>query len=69
MGQAIPVSEQRDAPPSAHLNRVSEDLSRSLKRCHVLLDDYRAQLKAANSNDHPFLLSGDQTGEDEPSDT
>jgi hypothetical protein len=68
MGQTIPVSEQRDAPPYAHPNRVSEDLSRSLKRCHVLIDDYRAQLKAANSNDDPFLLSGDEADEDEPSD-
>jgi hypothetical protein len=66
MGQAIPVSDQRDTPPFAYLNRVSEDLSRSLRRCHVLLEDYRAQLTAANSNEARFLLSGDQAGEAPP---
>ena len=39
------------------MNRVSADLSRSLRRCHMMVDDYRAQLVAANSNDDPFMLS------------
>jgi len=61
------VSDQREPPPSAYLNRVSEDLSRGLRRCHLLLNDYRAQLEAANSNEEPFLLSR-ETGEEEATD-
>jgi hypothetical protein len=60
------VTEQRDPTPSAYLHRVSEDLSRGLHRCHLLLDDYRAQLKAANSNEDPFLLIGQAGEEDSP---
>ena len=50
------MSDQRATQQSAYLNRVSADLSRSLRRCHVLLDDYRAHLAPANSNDDPFML-------------
>jgi len=62
------MSDQRDTHQSAYLNRVSADLSRSLRRCHLLLDDYRAHLAPANSNESSFMLRGAEPAEDEPSD-
>lgn len=50
------MSDQHDRQQIAYLNRVSSDLSKSLKRCHLLVDDYRAHLKPANSNDAQFML-------------
>jgi hypothetical protein len=44
------VSDQGDKQEIANLERVNDDLTRSLKLCHSMLDDYRAKL-AANSND------------------
>jgi hypothetical protein len=32
---------------------------RSLRRCHVIVDDLRAKLVAANSNEPPFMLAKD----------
>jgi hypothetical protein len=62
------MADQRDTQQSAYLHRVSADLSRSLRRCHVLVDDYRAHLKPANSNDTPFILrEADQAGEQDDS--
>lgn len=44
------MSDQGDKQEIANLERVNEDLTRSLKLCHSMLEDYRAKL-AANSND------------------
>jgi hypothetical protein len=44
------MSDQQDNQEIAHLNRVNSELTASLKRCRVLLDDCRAKL-AANSNE------------------
>jgi hypothetical protein len=52
----IPVSNQGHTTQSDYLDQVSADLSRSIKRCHLILDDYRAQLMPANSNEAPFML-------------
>jgi hypothetical protein len=60
------VSDQRDTQQSAYLDRVNSDLSLSLRRCHALLDDYRAHLVPANSNEPPFMLS--EVGEKDESD-
>jgi hypothetical protein len=51
-------------PQTAYLDRVSADLSRSLHRCHLLVDDYRSHLRPANSNEPEFLLARDR-GKDE----
>ncbi len=59
------MSDQRDTPQSAYLERVNADLSRSLRRCHVLVDDYRAHLLPANSNQPQFIL-GEAGNKDEP---
>jgi hypothetical protein len=53
------VSDQRDTPQTAYLQQVSADLTKSLRRCHLLVDDYRAQLIPANSNQPHFMLDGD----------
>jgi len=60
------MSDQRDTPQSAYLNRVSADLSRSLRRCHLLLDDYRAHLAPANSNETPFILGDTRESDRDP---
>jgi hypothetical protein len=44
------VSEQHDNQETAQIERVSDDLTRALKLCHSLVDDYRSKL-AANFND------------------
>lgn len=44
------MSEQQDNQESAQLADVSDELTRSLKLCHSLVDDYRLKL-AANSNE------------------
>ena len=43
------MSEQHDKRDDARLNEVSGDLTRSLKACRSLVDDYRLKL-AANAN-------------------
>ena len=44
------MTEQRDNKESAQLADVSDELTRGLKLCHSLIDDYRLKL-AANTND------------------
>jgi hypothetical protein len=44
------MSDQRDNQETASLAQVNAELTRSLKRCRVLLEDCRAKL-AANSNE------------------
>ena len=63
------MADQHDTLQSAYLNRVSADLSRSLRRCHVLLDDYRSHLQPANSNDAPFMLGDTERQDGDPTDS
>ena len=58
------MSDQQDVQEIAHLKKVNADLSRSLERCHELVDDCRAKL-AANSNEPPFMFSNDDAEEDQ----
>jgi hypothetical protein len=44
------MSDQQDNQETARLAQVNAELTRSLKRCRVLLEDCRAKL-AANSNE------------------
>lgn len=44
------MSEQQDRQETDYLERVNADLSKSLRRCHALVDDCRLVL-ASNSND------------------
>ena len=44
------MSDQQDNQETLHLAEVNAELTRSLKRCRVLLEDCRAKL-AANSNE------------------
>ena len=44
------MSDQQDNQETAHLAELNAELTRSLKRCRVLLEDCRAKL-AANSNE------------------
>jgi hypothetical protein len=60
------VSDQQDSEETAQLRRVNADLTRSLKRCRVLLDDCRAKL-AANSNE-PTAFDNDDSEEGEEGD-
>ena len=45
------MSDQDDKLETAHLERVNEQLKRSLKLCHSMLDDYRTKL--ADNQDEP----------------
>jgi hypothetical protein len=56
------MSEQGDK--SANLERVSDELLRSLRRCRVMMSDYRSKLTAANSNEPSFMLSSDRSDDD-----
>jgi hypothetical protein len=59
------VSDQQDSQDVAQLRQVNAELTQSLKRCRVLLDDCRAKL-AANSNDPmAFDNDDDEEGADE----
>ena len=53
------MSEQQDKKESAQLAEVNDELTRSLKLCHSLLDDYRLKL-AANLNDHQAANDSDE---------
>ena len=53
------MSDQQDNQEVAHLTRVNAELTASLKRCRVLLDDCRSTL-AANSNDPEMADNDDQ---------
>jgi hypothetical protein len=53
------VSEQQDQQQTAELDHVNEELTRSLKLCHSLVDDYRLKL-VANSNDLELAEAGDE---------
>ena len=57
------MSEQHENKESAQLADVSDELTRSLKLCHSLVDDYRLKL-AANSNDRDAAneAEGEQSG-------
>jgi hypothetical protein len=52
------VSEPQDHQETAELDHVNEALTRGLKLCHSLVDDYRLKL-AANSNDPELVEAGD----------
>jgi hypothetical protein len=58
------VSDQKDNEEISQLRRLNADLTRSLRRCRVLLDDCRAKL-AANSNEPTDFDNDDETDDDE----
>lgn len=60
------MSDQQDNPELAHLAKVNAELTRSLKRCRVLLEDCRAKL-AANSNEPETANEDDEDGEERAS--
>ena len=53
------MSDQQDNQELAHLTRVNAELTASLKRSRVLLDDCRSRL-AANSNEPEVSDNDDQ---------
>lgn len=58
------MPRQEDKKPTEDLERMNEELTRSLKLCHSILDDYRSKL-AANSNELESASDGAAT-ESEP---
>jgi hypothetical protein len=50
------LSDQQDKQEIGYLERVNAELTSGLRRCHVLVRDYRKKLMAANSNEPPFML-------------
>ena len=53
------MSEQQDKQDSDQLAEVNDELTRSLKLCHSLVDDYRIKL-AANFNDCDAANDGEE---------
>ena len=53
------MHDQRDKKDVSYLERVNAELTESLRRCHAIVDDYRAQLIAANSNE-PAVVALDK---------
>jgi hypothetical protein len=53
------VSEQPENPKAAEFDWASGDLTRSLKLCHSLVEDYRVKLAGA-----PNLQAANDIGED-----
>lgn len=41
---------------------------RSLRRCHLLIEDCRAHITPANSNEEPFMLAGKSADDGQPDD-
>ena len=60
------MSDQQDNRETTHLEKVNAELTRSLKRCRVLLEDCRAKL-AANSNEPESANEDDGGGEERAS--
>jgi hypothetical protein len=52
----FPVLDQYDKQAFAYLKQVNAELTRGLRRCHFLIEDCRAHLTPANSNEEPFML-------------
>lgn len=53
------MHDQHDRKEVSYLKRVNAELTESLRRCHALIDDCRAHLIAANSNE-PEAVSLDK---------
>jgi hypothetical protein len=56
------MSDQHDRQELAYLQRVNVELTRGLRRCHLLIEDCRAHLTPANSNE-PFMPSAEAAEE------
>lgn len=54
------MSEENENEAVARLERLNDDLKRSLRSCRDMLHDYEVRL-AANSN-HPAPLADEQEG-------
>ena len=57
------MSDQSDNQDANQLSRVNAELTQSLKRCRLLLNECRSKL-AANSNE-PESLDSDETAQHE----
>ena len=51
--------DQHDKQDITYLNEVNAELMRSLRRCHLFIEDCRAHITPANSNEAPFMLAGE----------
>jgi hypothetical protein len=61
------VSHQHDDHGTDQVDQVNDALTRSLKACHSIIDDYRSKL-AANLND-PMPANEDQRPSPDEGDT
>jgi hypothetical protein len=57
------MSDQHDRQEFAYVQRVNVELTRGLRRCHLLIEDCRAHLTPANSNE-PFMPSAEAAAQD-----
>ena len=60
--------DQHDKQDFAYLKQVNAELMRSLRRCHLLIEDCRARIAPANSNEEPFMLASQSAEDGEPGD-
>jgi hypothetical protein len=57
------MSDQHDRQELAYFQRVNVELTRGLRRCHRLIEDCRAHLTPANSNE-PLVPSAEAAAQD-----
>jgi hypothetical protein len=59
------MPDQHGRQELTYLQRVNVELTRGLRRCHLLIEDCRAHLTPANSDEPPFIAPGDAAPEDQ----
>ena len=59
VNRVFSVSEQQDQQETAEVEQVNTELTRALKLCHSLVDDYRAKLASKLDGPSDFLPAND----------
>lgn len=59
------MSDQQGKQDVSYLHQLNAELTRGLSRCHLLVEDCRAHLVPANSNEPPFMVPGDEGAEED----
>ena len=57
------MSEQRDNQESAELEQLNGQLTRGLKLCHSLIDDYRSKLATPLNDMYDLYPANDDSAE------
>jgi hypothetical protein len=58
------VSEQQDQQEIAEMAQVNQELTRALRLCHSLVDDYRSKLTVGLKGSADFQPANDDNADD-----